>query len=633
MRPNWRVSLRLVCALALAATLESCFASTTPQATPNFTLTTNVSSVSITAGGAEKSVTVSAGAQNGFTGTIEVKISKLPYGVAASPDIFTLKPGKPQTVTFTADSAAVGNTTVEVSGTSGALTHAAALAFVVKIDVIMHHYDMGRTGLDANESILTHANVNYKQFGLLHILSVDGVVDAEPLMLTNFEIGGKVRDVLYVVTEHDSVYAFDAATYAQLWKTSVLGANETPSGDFGCGQISPEIGITATPVIDRSFGAHGAIFVVGMTEDNAGNYHQRLHALDIVTGAELEHSPSEVAATYPGTGSNSTNGEVIFDPSLYAERAGLLLLNGELYLGWTSHCDAGAYTGWLMAYSESTLKQTSVLNLTPNGSEGSIWMAGSGLAADSDGYIYFLDANGTFDPTLNSKGFPVNNDFGNGFIKVSTSGGKLAVADYFEMYDTVNESNNDEDLGSGGALVLPDMKDASGAVHHLAVGAGKDSNIYVVNRDAMGKFNPNSDSGIYQEVDGAIGGAWSMPAYYNGKIYYAASGDEMKAFNIVDAKLSTSPNYQSNNSFGYPGATPSISAAVNENGVVWAVDTSSEAILHAYEAFDLNEIYNTTQAPNNRDQFGYAHFSTPMVANGRVYVGVQGGVAVFGLLP
>jgi hypothetical protein len=373
---------------------------------------------------------------------------------------------------------------------------------------------------------------------------------------------------------------------------------------------------------------------VGMTLDSGGNYHQRLHALDITTGEELAHSPTEIHATYPGTGANSTNGTVVFDPSQYAERAGLLLLNGVIYLGWTSHCDGGAYTGWLMGYSESTLQQTSVLNLTPNGSEGSIWMAGSGIAAGPGGYIFVLDANGTFDATLNSKGFPVNDDFGNGFIKISTIGNKLAVADYFEDMNTVNESNNDTDLGSGGVLVLPDLKDKSGNVHSLAVGAGKNSNIYVVNRNSMGRFNPNNDNAIYQEIDGQIGGVWSMPAYFNNTIYYAAVGDNLKAFPITNARLATSPTMQSTNSFEYPGATPSVSANGTENGIVWAVENSSPAVLHAFEAGSLEEIYNSNQAANGRDNFGSGNkFITPMVVDGKVLVGTPSAVAVFGLLP
>ena len=208
------------------------------------------------------------------------------------------------------------------------------------VDVVTYHYDIGRTGLNPSETILTPSNVTSSKFGLLMLLPVDGKVDGQPLYLSNLTAGGKARNALYVVTENDSVYAFDADTGAQIWKTSVLGANETSSGDHGCGQITPQIGITSTPVIDRSAGPNGTIFVVGMSLDQSGAYHQRLHALDVTTGAELANSPSEIHATYPGNGDANSGGILTFDPGQYAERAGLLLLNGVIYMGWTSHCDS-----------------------------------------------------------------------------------------------------------------------------------------------------------------------------------------------------------------------------------------------------------------------------------------------------
>jgi hypothetical protein len=501
------------------------------------------------------------------------------------------------------------------------------------LDVTTYHDDVERTGLNAKETILTPSNVNSTTFGLLRIMSVDGKVDGEPLYLSNLSIAGSQQNVVFAVTEHDSVYAFNADTGAQLWKTSILGSGETPSDDHGCGQITPEIGITSTPVIDRSAGSHGTIFVVGMTKDQSGKYHQRLHALDLTTGAEQPGSPVEIQASYPGTGANSSNGQDVFDPKFYAERAGLLLMNGAIYMGWTSHCDGQPYTGWLMGYNESTLAQSAVLNLTPNGSEGSIWMSGAGLAADSSGNIYFLDANGTFDTTLNANGFPSQGDYGNGFIKVSTSGGKLAVADYFEPYNTLAESAADQDLGSGGVLVLPDLTDASGNVRHLAVGAGKDGNIYVVNRDSMGKFNPQNNNAIYQEVSGAIGGVWSMPAFFNNTVYYGSWGQTLKAFPISAARLATTPSAQTANTFGYPGTTPAVSANGTSNGIVWAVENSSPAVLHAYDASTLHELYNSNQAANGRDHFGNGNkFITPLIVNGKVFVGTPSGVAEFGLL-
>jgi hypothetical protein len=467
------------------------------------------------------------------------------------------------------------------------------------------------------------------------MLSTDGVVDAEPLYLQNLTVAGQSHNVLFVATENDSVYAFDADSGTQLWTTSVLEAGESPSDDRSCDQITPEIGITSTPVIDRTDGAHGVIFVVGMSKDSSGNYHHRLHALDITTGAEISGSPTEIQASYPGTGSGSSGGIVPFTPSQYAERAGLLLLNGTLYLSWTSHCDIEPYTGWLMAYSEQSLQQTAVLNLTPNGSEGAVWMSGAGLAADSSGNIYFLDANGTFDTVLTSSGFPNQQDFGNSFLKISTAGGKLAVADYFALDNTVTESENDVDLGSGGALLLPDVTDSSGTIHQLAVGAGKDGNVYVVDRNNLGKFSANTNGAIYQQLTGVLpSGEWAMPAYFNNVVYYGGVGAPIDAFSITNAKLATAPAYATSNSFVYPGTTPSISANGTSSGIVWAVENSTAAVLYAFNATNLQELYNSTQASGNRDGFGAGNkFVTPMIANGKVYVGTPNGVAVFGLLP
>ncbi len=626
--------LVVLLAAGFAAVFVGC---TSPVKSPDFSLSVNQGSLSVAAGTAQN-VLVSAAPINGFSQSIQVAVSGAPPAVTASPSTFTLSPGSSQQVSFTvAATAPAGTATVQFTGTAGTLSASASLTLSVgtaNVDIVTYHDDIGRTGLNPNEAILTPSNVTASTFGLLRILHVDGLVDGQPLYLSNLTVAAQSQNVVFVVTENDSVYAFNADTGAQLWKTSVLGTSETTSGDHGCGQITPQIGITSTPVIDRSAGSHGTIFVVGMSQDTSGAYHQRLHALDVTTGAELSGSPVEITASYPGTGASSSGGNVIFAPGQYAERVGLLLLNHTLYLGWTSHCDQEPYTGWLMAHNESSLAQTAVLNLTPNGSEGSIWMAGTGLAADASGNIYFLDANGTFDTTLNASGFPVNGDFGNGFLKVSTTGGNLAVADYFEASNTVAESNADEDLGSGGALVLPDLTDSSGNVHHLAVGAGKDQIIYVVNRDNMGKFNSQNDSAIYQQIGGAIGGVYSMPAYFNNTVYYGAVNDNLKAFPIANVKLATSAAAQSANTFPYPGTTPAISANGTANGIVWDVANSSPAVLHAYNATTLQELYNSSQAANGRDQFGNGNkFITPMITNGKVFVGTPSGVAEFGLLP
>src|SRR5580658_727105 len=499
------------------------------------------------------------------------------------------------------------------------------------VNVLTYHNDVARTGQNLNESTLTTANVKSASFGLVGNLSVDAGVDAEPLYVSNLTLAGGVHNVVYVVTENDSVYAFDADTFAQLWHVSVLGANETASDNRGCGQVSPIIGITSTPVIDLSAGTHGEIFLVAMSLDSGGNYHQRLHALDLTTGGEISASPTTIQATFP-----MTSGTTTFDPKQYKERAALLLLNGVIYTTWASHCDDGPYQGWIMGYNETTLAQSSVLNVTPNGSEGAIWMAGDGPAADSSGNIYFLDANGTFDDTLNGSGFPEHGDYGNAFIKISTANNSLSVADYFTMFNTTSESNGDEDLGSGGEMLLPDLQDAQANTWHLGVGAGKDGHIYVVNRDLMGKFNTNNDSAIYQEIDssGLGGGVWSMPAYFNNVVYYGAVGDHLRAFSIANAKLTAPASSLSSESFGYPGTTPSISANGTFAGIVWAVENNGGGVLHAYDATNLaTELYNSNQAANNRDNFADNKFITPMIANGKVYVGTPNSVAVFGLLP
>jgi len=515
-------------------------------------------------------------------------------------------------------------------------------AATVAPDVTTYHYNLARNGLNPYETILTPANVNSTDFGKIGSHGTDGHVDAEPLFLANLTVAGKLHNVLYVATEHGSVYALDADTLAQLWRVSVIPAGETTSDDHGCPQISPAIGITSTPVIDRRHGPHGTIFIVAMSKDVNNEYHQRLHALDVTTGVEMAGSPTEVTASYPGTGDNSQDGRVVFNPSQYAERAALTLYNGNIYTAWTSHCDAFEYTAWVIAYNETTLKQTQILNLTPNGRKGSVWMSGGGIAV-SDGYLYLPLSNGTFDTTLDNNGFPSHGDYGNGIVKLnplSVPGGRLTVADYFNTYNTVSESDLDLDLGSGGVITLPPMTDVNGASRNLIVAAGKDQNIFLADRTNLGKFNPSTvapDHNVYQKITGQLAGRnYSTPAYFYGVLYYGASGDSLKAFPFSHAKLPASPSSHSATIFGYPGTTPAVSANGSRNGIVWAVEGTfnSTAILHAYNPADLShEYYNSTQGPGNRDAVGASNkFITPLVVNGKVYIGTPTGVTVFGLL-
>lgn len=498
-------------------------------------------------------------------------------------------------------------------------------------DVLTYHNNNSRNGLDNKETILTLTNVNSASFGKLFTLPADGLVDAEPLLISNVTISGVTHNVVIVASEHDSVYAYDADTGASIWQVSMLKSGETSSDNRGCSQVTPEIGVTSTPAASRPKTGNPVIYVVAMSKDSSNNYHQRLHALDATTGAELKGGPVDISAQYPGTGDNSSGGFVIFDPAQYKERAGLLLMGNMVYLAFSSHCDFRPYTGWVMGYNASTLKQTTVLNVTPNGNEGAIWGAGAGMAADGAGNIFLLDANGVFDTTTNASGFPIDGDYGNAFLHLTTKGG-LAVADYFEMDNEASENGSDVDLGSGGTLLLS-QKDSTGKMWNLAVGAGKDSNLYVVDRTNMGKFSSSANN-IYQELKGVLpGGIWSMPASFNGNIYYGPVGSPLLRFQFQNAKLLTAAVAKTSNSFGYPGTTPSVSANAGKNAIVWAAENTNPAVLHAYNARSMIELYNTNQAANGRDHFGNGNkFITPMIANGKVYVGTTTGVGVFGLL-
>ncbi|HLJ51601.1 MAG TPA: hypothetical protein VKU01_36595 [Bryobacteraceae bacterium] len=503
---------------------------------------------------------------------------------------------------------------------------AVVLSLDAQVNVLTWHNDNARTGQNLNETILTPATVDSSTFGKLFVIPVDGKVDAQPLYVPSVAVPNKgTHNVLYVVTEHDSAYAFDADDGTPLWHVSLLNSGESTSDDRSCGQVTPEIGITSTPVIDVRIGSHGVMYVVSMSKDASGSYHQRLHALDLITGGEQLGGPVEVQASYPGAGN--------FDGKQYKERAALLIANGIVYTSWASHCDIPPYTGWVIGYDESTLQRVTVMNLTPNGSEGSIWASGAGPAADASGTIYLMTANGTFDTTLDSSGMPSRGDFGNAFVKLTPSGTALSVTDYFTMSNTVSESAADEDLGSGGLILLPSLQDAQGNAHDLTVGAGKDGNMYVVDRNNMGHFRKDSNS-IYQDLQGALGGVFSTPAWFNGSLYYASVGGRLMQFVFRNGVFVESPTSQSATTFPYPGATPSISASGNSNGIAWVAENSNPAVLHAYDAADLSkELYNSNQAANGRDHFGTGNkYIVPTVANGKVYVATTNGIGVFGLI-
>ena len=498
-----------------------------------------------------------------------------------------------------------------------------------------YHNDNQRTGLNLAEIDLTLSTVHHKTFGRQYTLFLDGKVHTQPLYVSNLAIPGKgMHHVVYVATEHDTVYAFHPNAGNILWRVSLLEPGETPSDRRNCDQVVPEIGVTSTPVIDRKAGPHGTIYVVAMSKGLAGKYHQRLHALDLATGAEQFGGPVEITATYPGTGDDSRNGVVVFDPAHYKERASLLLAQGIVYTSWSSHCDILPYTGWVIGYDRLTLARTRVFNFTPNGNGGSIWGSGCGPAEASGGNLFFALANGTFDTTLNAGGFPLRGNYGNAFVKLSPENGRLTVRDYWTMYSTVSQSVVDLDLGSGGVLLLPDLKDASGNTVSLGVGGGKDRHLYVFDRLRMGKFNPRGNITLYQELPNSLAGpVFGVPAWFNGTVYVGAVHDVIRAFKMKSARLSEVAASTTPTAFGYPGAIPSISANGTSNGIVWAVENDDPAVLHAYNAQNLgHELYNSEQAPGGRDRFGPGNkFITPTIANGKVFVGTSNGVAVFGL--
>lgn len=507
-----------------------------------------------------------------------------------------------------------------------------------QVSVTTYHYDTFRSGQNSRETELTPAVVNVNTFGKLFSQSVDGQIYGEPLVLYNLQIAGNgTHTVVYVATENDSVFAFDGnsntgSNASPLWHVSFIdpakGITTVPASDLGSDAITPQIGITSTPVIDLN---NGTLYVVAATKENSA-YYQRLHALDVTTGAEKFGGPVSIAASVKGTGSNSSNGYIFFDPFRSNQRAALLLMNGVVYISWASHGLEAKfpYHGWVLGYNENTLALTQAFCVTPNGDQGGIWHSGDGLAADNLGNIFFMSGNGTFD--VNTGGI----DYGMSYVELSSTGG-LTVASYFTPYNAVQESQGDLDLGSGGPLLLPYQNGAT--YPNLAVGAGKDGNLYLVNRENMGGFNSQNNSQIVEEIPSAFAGhgVYSTPAYWQGYLYYWATFDYLRIFQLTDGLIGTTPIATSSYALASPGATPVISADGNTNGIVWALDTSKTltgpAVLHALNARTAAELYNSAQS-GTRDKAGNAvRFTLPTVANGKVYVGTAAELDVYGLLP
>jgi hypothetical protein len=559
-------------------------------------------------------------------------------------------------IVYTAPAAA-GTYTITATNVADPTKSASATIGVTDLaGVFTYHYDLARDGVNTREFSLT-AHVVQSAFGKLFSCPVDGAVYTQPLWVPNLTLSGTLHNVIFVATQHDSAYAFDAdaSPCVQLWHVNLLdaahggtaGETPVPYNDVGAGfsDIQPEIGVTSTPVIDP---ASSTIYVVSKSIDPVSFFHQRLHALDLLSGNERlnGHQPVEISASVAGNGDGATGGNLAFDPQTQHQRSALALLNGIVYIAWASHEDKNPYHGWLIGYDAASLAQVAVINTTPNGSRGGIWMAGGAPAADAGGNLYVATGNGTFDGNLP---LSPNDDFGDSVLKINTAD-RLSLADWFTPFNQDNLNNIDADLGSSGVVVLPDQ--ASAPVH-LLVSGGKAGTIYLLNRDTMGKYCGPScsiDTNILQSFPAFVG-VFGTPAFWQNGLYLAGSvqfvGDNLKlfAFNPATGHFSTTPSSQSAHVFIFPGASPSVSSQGTLNGIVWAIDSSQygvpspsgsgPAVLYAFDATNLaNELWNSSQAAGNRDRAGDAvKFSVPTIANGRVYIGTRTEIDIYGPLP
>jgi len=608
-----------------------------------------------------------------LTGTAHINTSTVTVSPKAASVTFREKQqfkasinGSPsKDVTWLVDGVTGGNQTVGTINTSGVYTppqvqgpHAieaisnadhnqtATVQVVVSNlkGVFTYHNDIGRTGQNTNEIVLTTGNVNQTQFGKLFAYQVDGVIRAQPLYMANVNVPGKgYHNIIYVADEHDTLYAFDAdgRQKAPLWRDSFIdpanGITSVPSQDVNvdCPGVGTEFGISSTPVIDP---ARGRIFVATRTKDTTtspATYHQYLHALDVTTGAELSGSPVEIQASMPGIGEGSSGGTMAFDPLHENNRPGLLLSGGAIYIGYSSVCDLHPYHGWVIGYDEQTLAQKSFFNTTPNGASGGIWQSAAGLTGDSSGNIYFSTSNGMFN--VNEGG----TEYGESVVKVSTTGGTLTGADYFTPFDTTALTEVDADLSSFGTIALPDQPTSP---QHLLLAGGKQGVVYLLNRDAMGGFRATDDNQVVQTVmdTGACpeeGSLFGLGAYWQNQVFLWACGDNLRSFPLFQGLMSPTALSIAPANSQYPAPTPSVSSNGASQGIVWAIYQhlflqGQPAVLFAFDGGNISRmLYNSSQA-GTRDQAGPASKGpVPTIANGKVYVGTASELDVYGLLP
>ena len=530
-----------------------------------------------------------------------------------------------------------GTHTVTARSKAAPSVSATATVWVTNYPGMMtYHGETFRSGLNPQELALTPSRVNTTTFKKLFTRSVDGQVYAQPLYMANLLVGSSYQNAVYIATEHDSVYAFnaDGKTTAPIWKRNFLGTNITTLPKGSNGLISPEIGITGTPVIDP---ASKTLYVVAVTVQSGVVKHM-LHALSLTTGAEKYGGPLAISGTYGG---------VAFASSRHLQRPALLLVNGNVIISFGSHGDALPYQGWIFAYSASGggLHRTGVLSTAPSSNgAAAIWNSGGGPAADTKGNIFVVTGNGVFD--LNTVG---GASAGNSFLKLTLSSGAFHIVDFYTPSNQAQLNTNDLDLGSGGPMIAPTQSGA--AAPSLILCGGKDGIIYVVNRSNMGHYSATTDHAVQKLAIGhpePINGNWFTPSNWNGYVYFGGMNESVMAFKFANGLLPSSPSSQTTKVFGYPGPTAAVSASGTSNGIVWVLDnskfvgggldgsvnTSGPSVLHAYRADNLSvELYNSGQA-GTRDTAGTAlKFTVPTVANGHVYVGGAKQLTVYGLAP
>jgi hypothetical protein len=534
---------------------------------------------------------------------------------------------------------AAGTYTIKATSVTNPAVSASFTAYVTDLaGVTTYHNSLARDGANTHEYALTPATVTAATFGKLFSCPVDGAIYTQPLWMPNLTIGGAKHNVVFVATQHDSLYAVDAdaSPCVQLWKVSLIDAGHgatagelpvpsVPPGNLvgnGFGDIAPEVGVTGTPVIDAT---SGTLYVVSKSVDSGGSsFFQRLHALDLATGTEKLRGPANIGPRiqFPGTGDGGAT--VSFNAQQQNQRPGLALVNGMVYVAWASHEDAAPYYGWVVAFSAADLTVQHVLNVSPNVQYGGIWMGGGAPAADASGHLYVITGNATFD--ANSPTAP-NTDYGDSFLQM-TSG--LGISSYFTPSDEQSDANNDADFGSGGSAVVVNVN--SGGLQHLVIGGGKDGGLYLLDGDHMGGLG---DSKARQTFN-IGGGIFATGAFWNNNYFIATVSGPLAnyAYDAGTNLFNTQAVSQSSTSYGFPGATPSISASGDSNGIVWALDNSQyctpqspgcgAAVLHAYSAQSLStDLWNSSMVSS--DAAGYAvKFTVPTIANGRVYVGTRG---------